>query len=303
MLRRLNTFFCAAFLVCALPAFANPMPAVTAGKLERIENFPSRHVDPRNVDVWLPPGYDAKSKYPVLYMHDGQMLFDPATTWNKQAWQVDKVAARLIAEKKIRPFILVGVWNNGKKRHAEFFPQKYLPHLPDAMRSAFVEKALLGQPLADAYLKFLVSELKPAIDQRYATLTGPGDTFLMGSSMGGMISVYGLCEYSQVFGGAAALSTHWIAVFESNTDFPQAATRYLKDHLPKPGARKLYMDRGDQELDAKYGEAQAMIDTFMKAAGYREPFFVTRLFAGTGHNERAWNARLDVPLVFLLGVK
>lgn len=278
-----------------------PLPRLTAGTLERIVAFPSRQVEARHVDVWLPPGYDSRQKYPVLYMHDGQMLFDPAITWNRQAWQVDRVAARLIAEKKIRPFILVAIWNHGTLRRAEYVMEKSLPHLPPQVRDQFVGQLLRSRPLGDAYLRFLVEELKPHIDQRYPTLTGPDDTFLMGSSRGGLISVYGLVEHPQVFGGAAALSVHWIGGYEANAEFPQAVIQYLRTSLPAPGSRRLYLDRGDEELDAQYREAQAAIDAFMQAAGYREPFFVSRLFAGTGHNERAWSERLEVPLLFLLG--
>lgn len=277
------------------------LPNLTAGKLERIEAFPSRHVEARNVDVWLPPGYDSRQRYPVLYVHDGQMLFDPSLTWNRQAWQVDKVASQLIAEKKIRPFILVAIWNHGTLRRAEYVMEKSLPHLPATVRTSFIEQLLKSRPLGDAYLRFLVEELKPLIDRRYPTLTGPEDTFLMGSSRGGLISVYGLCEHPQVFGGAAALSVHWIGGYEANAVFPQAVVQYLRHALPRPGTRRLYLDRGDQELDAQYQAAQATIDAFMQSVGYREPFFVSRLFAGTGHNERAWGARLDIPLVFLLG--
>jgi len=97
---------------------------VTTGKVVRFANFKSQFVDARNVDVWLPDGYSENNKYAVLYMHDGQMLFDPETTWNKQAWQVDAIAGKLIAEKQIQKCIIVGIWNNDKKRHPEYFPQK-----------------------------------------------------------------------------------------------------------------------------------------------------------------------------------
>ena len=96
---------------------------VTTGKVERLEKFKSQFVDARHVDVWLPEGYSTSDKYAVLYMHDGQMLFDPASTWNKQAWQVDSIAGQLISENKIQKCIIIGIWNNDKKRHPEYFPQ------------------------------------------------------------------------------------------------------------------------------------------------------------------------------------
>lgn len=277
------------------------MQRPSAGHIERLANFPSKYVDARNVEVWLPPGYSPAKRYAVLYMHDGQMLFDPATTWNRQAWRADAVAAKLMAEGKARDFIIVGPWNNGKFRHAEYFPQGFLQHLPAPLRGQLEEKAFFGPARADAYLKFLVEELKPFIDAHYATDPSRESTFAMGSSMGGLISVYAICEYPQVFGGAAAMSTHWIGTGERNDDVPDAAIAYLREKLPKPGTMRLYMDRGTIELDALYDQAQPKIDTLMDERDFAPPGFVTRVFDGAGHNENDWNRRLDAPLLFLLG--
>lgn len=280
-----------------------PSPRAASGRIERLADFPSEHVVPRNVDVWLPAGYDGRRRHAVLYMHDGQMLFDPATTWNRQAWRVDAVAAPLMAAGTLRDFIVVGPWNGGEARHAEYYPQGFLGHLePATLRDGFIDKALQGRPRGDAYLRFLVEELKPAIDERYATLPGRDDTCVMGSSMGGLISVYALLCYPQVFGAAAALSTHWIATYERNAEFPAAALAWLRDHLPADPARlRLYMDRGTTELDALYDEAQAAVDGLMRARGYGPPGWVSRVFEGAGHNEIAWSSRLDIPLRFLFG--
>lgn len=86
------------------------MPEVSSGKLIRIENFQSKFVNPRNIDVWLPEGYDSGSKHAVIYMHDGQMLFDSTTTWNKQEWHVDEVITKMNSENKIKDCIVV--WKN-----------------------------------------------------------------------------------------------------------------------------------------------------------------------------------------------
>ena len=286
------------------PAASPPLPRVTAGRIDRLAAFPSKHIAARDVDVWLPPGYDGRRRHAVLYMHDGQMLFDPATTWNKQAWRVDAIAAPLLASGVLRDFIVVGPWNSGASRHAEYYPQGFLEHLdPASLRQGFIDKALQGQPRGDAYLRFLVEELKPAIDARYATLPGRDDTRVMGSSMGGLISVYALLSYPQVFGAAAALSTHWIATYERNAEFPAAAMAWLRAHLPvDPTRLRLYMDRGTTELDALYDDAQTAVDALMRKRGYGPPGWVSRVFEGTGHNEVAWSSRLDIPLRFLFGV-
>lgn len=90
------------------------LPQVSSGKIKRLENFSSEYIPARHVDIWLPPGYNKNKDYSVLYMHDGQMLFDANQTWNKQEWQVDEVASALITQGTTRPFIVVGVFNGGE---------------------------------------------------------------------------------------------------------------------------------------------------------------------------------------------
>lgn len=302
MLRELLSALLMAVSASEVSLAADPMPQVAVGRVERLASFPSRFVDARNVDVWLPEGYKASKRYAVLYMHDGQMLFDARTTWNQQAWNVQDTVQRLISEGRIPDTLVVGIWNNGKFRHSEYFPQKYLPGMPAALRDQFIAEGLQGRPQSDNYLRFLVEELKPAIDARYATRPEAASTFVMGSSMGGLISVYAMNEYPQVFGGAAGLSTHWIGVFQPNAAIPLAAFNYVRAKLADPATHRLYQDHGTIELDALYAPYQRVIDDIVREAGYRNGNnFETRVFEGTGHNEKAWAARLEIPLVFLMG--
>jgi enterochelin esterase-like enzyme len=237
-------------------------------------------------------------------MHDGQMLFDARTTWNKKAWNVQDTVQRLINERRIPDTLVVGVWNNGKYRHSEYFPQKYLPLMPEALRQKLIAEGLQGQPQSDAYLRFLVEELKPAIDARYATRPEAASTFLMGSSMGGLISVYALNEYPAVFGGAAGLSTHWVGIFKPNAAIPLAAFKYLQAQLADPATHRLYQDHGTTELDALYAPYQVVVNDLVRERGYVDgQNFETRVFEGTGHNENDWSARLHIPLLFLLGTR
>ncbi len=279
-----------------------PLPQVSTGRIERMASFSSRHVDARHVDVWLPADYSPSKRYQVLYMHDGQMLYDARTTWNKQAWNVHLAVDRLVRQGRLPDVIVVGVWNNGAFRHSEYFPQKFLPGMPQTPRARLVKEALQGRPQSDAYLRFLVDELKPAIDARYATRPEAASTFLMGSSMGGLISVYALCEYPQVFGGAAGLSTHWVGIHAANAAIPLAAFNYLRAQLPDPASHRLYQDHGTTELDALYAPYQVVVNDLARERGYVDgKNFETRVFEGTGHNERAWAERLDTPLRFLMG--
>ena len=112
--------------------FANAQtPTPSFGKIVQINNFKSDYIKERNISIWLPESYDhEQSKFSVLYMHDGQMLFDSAITWNKQEWQVDETITDLIRSKKIINTIVVGIWNGGSERHNEYTPQKPFESLP-----------------------------------------------------------------------------------------------------------------------------------------------------------------------------
>src|SRR5210317_1354823 len=114
---------------------------LSSGTLERVENFPTKYITPRSVDVWLPDAYSKDKKYAVLYMHDGQMLFDASTTWNKQEWKVDEVASKLIKEGKVQDFIVVSPWNIAEIRWQDYFPQKAFGYLNGETRNSLLAKA------------------------------------------------------------------------------------------------------------------------------------------------------------------
>jgi enterochelin esterase-like enzyme len=302
--RFLNTISFA-FVYCIAAA---QLPVASSGTIQRIDSFQSKFVTPRNVDVWLPQGYSSNKKYAVLYMHDGQMLYDSTTTWNKKAWDVDDILAKLMKEKKIKDVIVVGVWNGGTTRHKDYFPQKPFESLSQTEKDTVnAQLQRVGRtkevfsPVSDNYLIFLVGELKPFIDKTYSTYTDRENTFIAGSSMGGLISMYAICEYPDVFGGAACLSTHWPGIFSmENNPVPDALVNYLKNHLPNPKRNKIYFDYGDQTLDSLYAPLQKKVDEVMKQKGFNEKSWMTRYFPGEDHSERAWRKRLDIPLLFLL---
>jgi predicted alpha/beta superfamily hydrolase len=299
-------------LVCTTlmhSAPAQELLKVSHGKLVRHAHFASTHVGPRHVDVWLPEGYNAQHKYAVLYMHDGQMLYDATTTWNQQAWEVDAAMHRLLLKKEIRPTIVVGIWNGGTTRHIDYFPQRPFESLPQAFRDSLLQSAarpggasvFAGQIRSNAYLRFVVDELKPFIDAQYATLPDADNTFIMGSSMGGLISMYALCEFPHIFGGAACLSTHWPGIFSMDSNpIPQAFFDYLDMYLPTPGRHKLYFDYGTAGLDSLYPPLQQQADAVLQRRGWKPSHWVTRRFEGADHSENAWKARLHIPLTLLL---
>ena len=293
-----------AFVLClVLPTMASaaaPSPVATdvpvpglEGRLLRHADFASRHIAARNVDVWLPPGYGhGDTRYPVLYMHDGQNLFGASPSPGGTDWGIDEAITRLSAAGEIRPPIVVAVWNT-PDRLAEYMPRAPLDDAP--------VEFLAGHPtmdpsqiMSDAYIDFLAAELKPFIDREYRTLPEPGTTSIMGSSMGGLVSLYALARYPQVFGAAAAVSTHWPA---GNG----ITIAWLAHALPPAGQHRLYFDFGTRTLDAAYEPFQQRMDKGIEALGYRQGHdWLTLKFEGHEHSEVSWRARVDRPLRFLL---
>ena len=294
------------FLVATLVACNNAntqeepvQQVVSSGSLDIYPHFPSQHITPRYVTVWLPDGYTIGDSCTVLYMHDGQMLFDAATTWNKQEWCVDEVMGELISANKIRPCIVVAI-DNTDDRLNEYFPSETLRYT-----TADVDDYGDMTPQGDAYLSFLVDELKPFIDEHYRPLTDRDNTFVMGSSMGGLISLYALCQYPHIYGGAACLSTHLsfghLPLDSDNSMWATAFEQYLAAKLPATNERIIYMDRGTVGIDEPYAPYQAQVDTLFASRGWDESHFTTRVFEGDEHNETCWANRLAEPLTFLLG--
>jgi predicted alpha/beta superfamily hydrolase len=299
----LGALVCCCASVPAADDPAKPPPGVT-GVVKKHDRFPSRFVAPRNVHVWLPPSYATatETRYPVLYMHDGQNLFDPKTSFLGVDWGVDEAMTRLVGEKKIPEALVVGIWNT-PRRVQEYLPAKLLTDGKKYKQYAALEKDLarfrMGGTdpkgwLADLYLKFLVEDLKPFIDKEYRTKPGRADTSVMGSSAGALISLYAVCEYPDVFGGAGCVSTHWPLGDGILVDF-------FADRLPDPATHRIYYDFGTETLDQGYEPFQNRMDEVMKKKGWTSGRnWLTRKFPGADHSERSWRKRVDVPLEFLL---
>ena len=277
------------------------------GKIERINSFPSQFIVPRTVDIWLPKAYTATKKYNVLYMHDGQMLFDATTTWNNQEWQVDEVASKLMEENKVNDFIVVAIWNIPELRHMDLYPKKPYDLLSKAWKETLqseIQKAHFPFDAtkinSDNYLKFIVEEVKPYIDKTYPVYTTANHTAIMGSSMGGLISMYALCEYPEVFGKAACLSTHWVGFFDfENNPIPESFFTYLKKNLPNPKNHSIYFDYGTETLDATYLKYEYRVDEILKEKGYTNSNSKNLKFEGENHSENSWQKRIYIPMEFL----
>lgn len=276
------------------------IPQVASGVLVRWENFNSRYIGQRNVDIWRPYVIDdTVIAYTVLYMHDGQMLFDSTITWNHQEWQVDETLQTLINQGKVPPTMVVAIHNGGSQRHSEYFPQKVYENMDTndliwcrAHGNIHTVGGDSFRANSDNYLRFIVKELKPAIDSSFFVKKDKAHTFIGGSSMGGLISMYAMCEYPTIFGGAMCFSTHWPGVYEAEGNpVPDLFLEYLNLNMPPANSHKWYFDLGDQTLDALYPKLQSKVDSLMRLKGNNEKNWITRFFGGHDHSERSWSRR------------
>lgn len=289
--------------ICGSVSAASPLQNAECGTIERIEVEAPQLNDTIDVDVWLPSDFNASRHYPVLYMHDGQNLFDANTTWNHQSWEMDRTPCRLIEQGEIEPMIIVGIHSDPAKRVSQLMPQQAVKDA--GLEELLQEVKLKDQPvLGDKYADFVVNTLKPLIDSSYPTLTDRDNTTVMGSSMGGLMSLYLICQYPDTFGAAACLSTHWYGSLDAGNKFGDAMINYVENHLPDPNTHRIYFDHGTSTIDAYYGpwETKALLKAQEKGYQYGQNLD-SYIDYGAPHEESAWASRVDRPLRFLFGEK
>jgi hypothetical protein len=279
---------------------------VSKGSLQGFQ-FSFKDSSSRRVLIWLPANYSPKVKYATIYMHDGQMLFDSTTTWNKKEWRVDETADSLISNGITRPFIVVGIYNDPPNRYAEFFPQETAKYMDSNYIGKLKQTLWNGELRADYYLEWITKALIPFVDKSYSVSHKREDRFLIGSSMGGLISLYGLTQKSKTFGGAACLSIHTPMINlqmtgdDAMNQLVLPFNTYLSKTLPSPKKVKLYIDRGTETLDAYYGPYHDVLLSTMKKCGYETGAnYSTLVWEKTAHDEVSWANRLAVPMKFLL---
>jgi predicted alpha/beta superfamily hydrolase len=250
-------------------------------------NFHSRFLpDDRDLIVYLPPGYDSNDskRYPVLYLHDGQNLFDGATSFIPgMEWRVDETAQSLIASRVIKPLIIVGIYNTGKARLDEYTPT--------------VDARLKAGGRAGLYGRMLVEEVKPFIDRQYRTLRGRTHTGLGGSSLGGLVTLYLGLMHPGTFGKLAVMSP---SVWWDN----KVILRDVQALSPKPRP-KIWLDIGTMEgpnaaLAAEATANARLLRDALVAKGWRPGADLMYFEAqGAAHNEQAWSQRVEPMLRYL----
>jgi len=261
----------------------------------------SKYIEDKTYHVYLPPSYFKKEdkQYPVLYMMDGQVQFGGVSPYSKASWDSHKVMDSLVAANTVQEVIMVGINHAGEKRFMEYMPQKPVETLPKEAQDSMRHN---GIPIfSDDFLSFLTKELKPQIDKKYRTLSDVENTFVGGSSMGGLISMYATCEYPEIFGGAICMSTHWIIAYDdSDTRAGESVVQYFKENLPE--GKEWYFDYGTEGLDQYYGTLQSEVDGILEAK-QGEKNWLSKKYEGHNHNEQSWNERLYIPFEFMFGEK
>lgn len=267
------------------------------------EQFTSAFVQSRNLSVWLPAGYgtEREVRYPVIYAHDGQNLFEPGYSYGGVEWRLDETAETLMGSDTLPPAIIVGIWNTDA-RWQEYAPQKVIESLTGDTASEWLGPEL-PELKGDAYLRFIVEELKPFIDETYQTRPDQDHTFIMGSSMGGLISLYAVAEYPDTFRRAAAVSIHW-PLTEPDGAIAQQADAAMQAYLAASGLdadkHTIWFDHGTETLDAAYPPHANAMEAWFRAQGWDETQAIFKAYPGTNHSEGAWAARADQILTFLL---
>lgn len=247
------------------------------GDVRTHEGFHSRHLQhDRSIVVYLPPGYDSRSadRYPVLYLHDGQNVFDRATSVGEE-WHVDEAAQELILAGEIEPLIVVGIYNTGVHRIDEYTPTV----------------GSQGGGRADDYGRMLVEELKPFIDARYQTLPSAGSTAIGGSSLGGLLTMHLGLRYPTAFSRLAVMSP---SVWWDDREI----LHEVRALASKPPIR-IWLDAGTAEGEQVIADARALRDALVAKGWILGEDLAYVEAPGGEHNEQSWAARIDSVLKFL----
>ena len=246
------------------------------GTVNYYKDFKGKGIQPRDVIVWLPPGYETNldDRYAVLYMHDGQNIVDPATSSFQVDWQLDEAADTLIRNGLIEPIIIVGIYNTPDRNleYSEFF-------------------------LGIAYMSFIVDSLKPFIDRNYRTLTDPQNTASGGGSLGALTAFLLSWEYPNYFSKALCFSPAF------KVQQYDVVNNVIEDEDQKRKI-KIYINNGDGELDTQLQSGvDEMLDA-LKSKNYVEDkdFFYVKA-KNTLHGERDWSKNIWRALIFLFGTE
>jgi len=255
------------------------------GNIKRHRGFPSKVLgNRRDVLVYLPPGYSrfSRKRYPVLYLHDGQNVFDAATSFAGVEWGVDETAQRLIRQKEIEPLIIVAVANMGEERIHEYAPTAGVIEPKDHPKKR-------SRGLAGIYGRFLIEELKPFIDKKYRTKPEAEFTGLGGSSLGGLATLAIGIIFSETFSR--------LIVMSPSVWWDEFSILRLLGFLDQRPRLKIWLDMGTGEPD--WEQVRELRDALIDRHWRLDVDLKYLEVEGAGHNEAAWAARVEPALRFL----
>jgi enterochelin esterase-like enzyme len=253
--------------------------ALAGGKIEKFV------VDQHQIEVWVPA--EVLPHTPILVMHDGKNVFNPKTSTNGDTWEVlDALRTNRIAASP-KPLVVAVHGLSKETRMLELTPQEIAEKHPDIWDNLPDEyRPLTKTPLNAKYNEMIAEKILPMVLEKYGIEHSRERTAIAGASMGGLASIYLLSKYPEKFGAALCFSTHWIL---GHTYMVQELT----DFVPAVGKHKIYTDSGTKDWDLFYVPFHKRAIKALEAKGYvRERDLAGGVFPGTGHNEKAWAARV-----------
>jgi predicted alpha/beta superfamily hydrolase len=249
----------------------------------------------RIVDFWVPRG----ATQHLLIAHDGQNVFDGKTsTHRRSTWEMAQSAIRVSEHLGITPPTIIAIWHGGSKqdvhgRAKDLSPQRFFQE-DVVVNLANVVKADLVHLRGDQYLNTIFDQIVPEILDAYELEIPVSNRAIIGSSMGGLSTLYAGIQRPEQMSALLALSPHW------SIGGDRLVERTIEE-LPKPGTHKVWMSRGTKSLDADYKPYQELADRLMKEKGYRIGHdFITKVYEKSSHNERSWASYLDQVIKFWL---
>jgi len=260
----------------------SPRPAASSlkSRLHKHTRFASQLIDEKHdFIVYVPQAFNADPNrfFPVLYLHDGQNLFDPETSFIKgNYWRVGEAADAMIASGEVEPLVIVGIYNAGAKRIDEYTP---------------LEDRRLGGGNADAYGQMLVEELKPFVAHHYRTLAGPENCGMGGSSLGGLVTLYLGMRYPEVYGK--------LAVFSPSVWWRDRVILKYVEGIPQKTGQRIWLDIGTDEGRRAMPDVRALKRMLVKKGWRPGKDLEYREIAGGQHSEHAWAERVAPMLKFL----
>lgn len=253
---------------------------MSSGQLHKHERIRSRFLrNRRDLIVYTPPGYEEQrfQQFPVLYLHDGQNLFDGSTSFVPgMDWRIAQTADAYIAKCAVQPLVIVGIYNSGKSRINEYTPTK---------------DARAGGGRADRYAKFLLEEVVPFVQSKYRVRRGPAPTGIGGSSLGGLASLYIGLKFPHIFGRIAALSP---SIWWNQ----RSIVRLTRELTPEPRPR-IWLDVGTREGARAVPDVEQFRDLLLQKGWRLGDDLSYQRVEGAEHNEAAWAQRVGPFLQFL----